>query len=273
MSTKGVKVLFDYHLHSNFSADCETPMEETIEQAISLGLKAICFTEHIDYEYPDSTIHFELDLQRYDEQINEMKQRYQGQIKIKKGVEIGVQPHILHKYEALMAQESFDFIICSMHTTNKQGLHSGDLFNNRTIEEAYELYYKELLQCIKNYKEYSVLGHLDLVKRYTNEKCTNDFHQLIREIFEVIIPEGKGIEINTSGYRYGINSSMPSSDILKLYKLCGGEIITLGSDSHVASTVADHFKKSLQLLDFLGFKYVATYTNKQPTFHKIQSLL
>lgn len=153
-----------------------------------------------------------------------------------------------------------------MHTTNKQGLHSGDLFINRSVDEAYELYYEELLYCIKNFDQYSILGHLDLVKRYKENPSGNNFHDMIREIFRTIIPQGKGIEINTSGHRDGLNHAMPSEDILRLYKESGGEIITLGSDSHTPETLAEHFNKYLRLLQSLDFKYIAT-------FHSIEKLL
>ena len=265
--------MFDYHMHSDFSADCSVSMESMVIGAIEKGLQEICFTEHIDYEYPDETIVFEFDLNAYDAKINELQTKYEGRIRIKKGIELGVQPHLLHKYDALMKNHSFDFIICSMHTAEKKGLHSGDFFKNKTIEEAYRVYYEELLYCVKNYKQFSILGHIDLVKRYTLQHCDNNFHDVLREIFEVIIPEGKGIELNTSGVRYGLANGMPSDDILKLYKQCGGEIITLGSDAHRVSELAFQFKESLQLLQSIGFKHIATFDNQQPTFHSISSLI
>ena len=42
----------DYHLHSSFSGDSRADMEEMIQKAISLGLKNICFTEHMDLNFP-----------------------------------------------------------------------------------------------------------------------------------------------------------------------------------------------------------------------------
>jgi len=125
---------------------------------------------------------------------------------------------------------------------------------------------------VTHFKQYSVLGHLDLVKRYTKEQSEHDFHDIIGEIFKVIIADGKGIELNTSGFRYGLESGMPSPDILKLYKDCGGEIITLGSDSHVASTVAYQFQESLELLESLGFQHITTFDNQKPTFHSIKEI-
>lgn len=265
--------MFDYHIHSDFSADCETPMEVTIEKAIQLGLKEICFTEHIDYEYPDKDWVFEFDLKKYDRKINELQAKYAQQIQIKKGVEIGVQPHILNRYEDLMNEETFDFVICSMHSTGKKDLHSRDFFKDKTVDEAYQVYYEELLDCVKRYKDFSILGHVDLVKRYTKEKSSNDFHDIITEIFKEIIPSGKGIELNTSGVRYGLDTGMPSVDILTLYKELGGEILTLGSDSHVETTLAFQFKESLELLQSIGINYICTFDNREPVFHSIDRLL
>lgn len=39
----------DFHIHSEFSDDSNTPMEEQIKRAISLGIREICFTDHVDY--------------------------------------------------------------------------------------------------------------------------------------------------------------------------------------------------------------------------------
>lgn len=266
-------MMFDYHMHSDFSADCETPMEDTIESAIKKGFKEICFTEHIDYDYPDPTIEFDLDLSRYNEKIKAMQQRYLSQISVKKGVEIGVQPHVLKKCEEVLEKEMFDFIICSLHAADRKNLHHGEFFNNRTPEEAYELYYEELLYCVKNFHYYSVLGHLDLVKRYKKLTTDANFYDIIRNIFTTIIPDGKGIEVNASGFAYGLNSAMPSIDIIKLYKECGGEIITVGSDAHQAEHVGHRFKEIYQMLDEVGFKYIATYSKLKPEFHSIKQFI
>lgn len=265
--------MFDYHMHSHFSADCSVSMEEMIAVAINKGLTEICFTEHIDYEYPDETIVFEFDLKEYDETLKQFQQKYEGQILLKKGIEIGVQPHLLHRYEQLMKEEVFDFVICSMHTTEKKSLHYKEIFIGRTIEEAYQLYYDELLYCVKNFKQFNVLGHVDLVKRYSAEQPAANFHEPLTAIFNEIIPAGKGIELNTSGVRYGLPHAMPSDDVLKLYKQCGGEIITLGSDAHRVSEVAFQFRESLDLLQSIGFKHIATFDKGQPTFHPIHKLL
>ena len=42
----------DYHMHSSFSGDSSAPMETMIQKAVSLGLTHICFTEHMDLDFP-----------------------------------------------------------------------------------------------------------------------------------------------------------------------------------------------------------------------------
>lgn len=260
-------------MHSDFSADCETPMEETVKTAIEKGLTEICFTEHIDYEYPDTSIDFSLDTALYHKKIKEMQAKYTGLIQVKKGVEIGVQPHLLERYEQLIQEETFDFIICSEHTTNRQDLHSKALFQNRSTKEAYELYYKELLECVTRFESYSVLGHLDLIKRYQVPDSDADFTEIITDIFNTIIPKGKGIEVNTSGFSYGLDHHMPSEDILRLYKACGGEIITIGSDAHEKEHVGRHFTEVARLLQEIGFEYLCTFNKGKPAFHPIKQFL
>lgn len=265
--------MFDFHMHSNHSEDCNTPMEETIQSAIEKGFKAICFTEHLDYDYPDPDFTFDLDMDAYNQEIGALQKKFADQITIYKGIEIGIQPHLFERYEKFFAKETFDFIICSLHASDRKDLHNGDFFVGRTAEEAYRIYYEELLHCVTHFDQYNVLGHIDLVKRYKKLDRDENFHDIIAEIFKTIIPKGKGIEVNTSGFVYRLNSAMPSKDILQLYYDCGGEIITIGSDAHFAKHVGHHFDDILTQLKEIGFKYIATFKEQQPTFHPIEQLL
>ena len=53
----------DYHVHSNFSSDGKVSMEDMINQAIRLGLKTLCFTDHMDFDYPQiGDYSFDLDV-------------------------------------------------------------------------------------------------------------------------------------------------------------------------------------------------------------------
>lgn len=38
------------------------------------------------------------------------------------------------------------------------------IFESKDAYTAYDIYYKEYLNIVKNYKDYNTLGHLDLIK-------------------------------------------------------------------------------------------------------------
>ena len=92
---------------------------------------------------------------------------------------------------------------------------------------------------------------------------------MIEEILKTAIADGKGIEVNTSSHRYGLTDTMPSMNILKLYRQLGGEIITIGSDSHKPEHLGAYIRETQQMLKELGYKQFCTYENMQPIFHEL----
>ena len=166
---------------------------------------------------------------------------------------------------------SFDFIILSCHQVEDKEFWTQDFQKGRTQQEYNERYYQEILDVIKNYKDYSVLGHLDLISRY-DENGPYPFEKIkpmIQEILEIVIKDEKGIEVNTSSHRYGLKDSQPSRDILKLYKELGGKIITIGSDSHKIEHLGAYINEAKELLKELGFEYYCTFEKMEPIYHKL----
>src|SRR5699024_870714 len=45
-----MSIVCDFHLHSGFSEDSSSPMEEMVRAAAEKGLKILCFTEHYDLD-------------------------------------------------------------------------------------------------------------------------------------------------------------------------------------------------------------------------------
>lgn len=262
---------YDYHVHSNFSSDCDADMKDIIEKAIEFELKEVCFTDHIDYDYCDLSIKFDLDIDKYTDYIEYMRDRYGDKIKILKGIEMGIQPHITEKCDIFIKEGDFDFVISSIHTCDRKDLYTGDFFEGKTAKEAYLKYFEEMLYCIKNFKNFNVIGHLNILARYNDETAKeklSSYYDILEVIFKSLIERNKGIEVNTSSLRYK-NILQLSSDALKLYHKLGGEIITLGSDTHVPSTLAYKFDYIYEILRKIGFKYITTFEKMKPKFVKI----
>lgn len=268
----------DYHVHSEFSDDSEYPVEDVVKDAIKLGLKEICFTDHVDYgvkkDHDDITstlARFNVDYPTYYEKIKYLQDKYKEDISIKLGLEFGIQTHTIPMYESLIKRYPFDFILLSIHEVDDLEFWTQDYQKGKTQKEYNEGYYKELLNVVKNYHDYSVLAHLDLITRY--DKCGiypfENVKDTVIEILKTVIKDGKGIEINTSSHRYGLNDLTPSREILKLYKELNGQIITIGSDSHKKEHLGTYIEESKKELKELGFEYYCTYDKLKPIFHKL----
>lgn len=56
---------------------------------------------------------------------------------------------------------------------------------------------------------------------------------------------------------------------LKRYRELGGEVITIGSDSHNADNIAAHFQRAAHVLKECGFRYYCVFEKRSPEFHKL----
>ena len=270
--------MLDYHIHTSLSDDSETPYYEMLDQACRLGLKEIAVTDHHDPDYTDPDYPFQLDFDKYHMMLETAIMDYHKKIEVKRGLELGIQKTCLDKCTACAKAYPYDFIIGSFHMSNGATIDMPEFYEGRSGLEIQESFYKYMLECLKDYNDYSVIGHINIVDRYQHLFLPGEplnppeVMEIIRAILEVVIYNGKGIEFNTSSFRYKTPITVPSPEILKAYKELGGEIITLGSDAHSPDYIAYNFKYAADMLESFGFKYVSTFKEMKPDFIKISHL-
>lgn len=259
----------DFHVHSNFSYDCEVEPKEQIESAIDKKLKYICFTDH----YETDEMNFINNTQKYINKIGELKLIYKNKIKILVGVEIGLDTNFKDNIINYTNNYKFDFVIGSSHKIYGNDPAMGEYFNNKTEKQAYLKYFESILENVKTFNNFNVYGHLDYVVRYGPNKNKyfdfSNYKDVFEEILKIIIQNGKGIEINTAGLRKNLGYPHPHKDILKMYKELGGEIITIGSDSHFSNHIGYKFDQVKKLLKDIGFKYYTIFDNQKSKFYNI----
>ena len=262
------KYFADYHVHSYYSDDSDCPMENTIQRAIDLGLDEIAFTEHVDYGVKTD---LNCDYQAYFIELEKMKEKYAKSVIIRSGIEFGVQEHTLSQFERDFETYPFDFIILSNHQIDDKEFWNYAYQEGKRQEEYQKDYYQAILNVVKKYKNYSVLGHLDMIKRYDKYGDFPDekIMEYVEPILRQVIADGKGIEVNTSSFKYGLKDLMPSRKILKMYYDLGGTILTIGSDTHETEHLGDHIKEVRSALQEIGFKQFCTFEKMQPIFHEL----
>ena len=283
----------DYHLHSEFSDDSRELMEDQIKQGIAIGLDEMCFTDHVDYGIKrdwDDPLGIEwrdgdndqgekdpvanVNYPEYFDTLFCLQVQYENEISVKAGLEFGIQSHTVTQFQRLYDKykHKLDFILFSMHQVEDKEFWTGEFQEGRTQDEYNRKYYEEILKTMQMYKDYSVLAHLDLIVRYDKNGVYpfEKVKDIIAAILEQAIRDDKGIEINTSSWKYGLSDTQPSRAILRLYKDLGGKILTVGSDAHKKEFLGSHFDDAFAILkDEIGFKEIATFNKMIPSFYKL----
>lgn len=263
-------MISDYHLHSNFSTDSQTPPEAMVLQAISLGMKRMCFTDHYDMDFPGEPGSFLFDPDTYFQTLRQLKEQYRSQIDIHIGIELGLQNHLSKRCSDLVSSYPFDFVIGSSHVVNGMDPYYPEFFQGRDEEQCYLEYFQSILDNIQCFDDFDIYGHIDYIVRYGPNK--NQFYSyekykdILDEILQTCILKNIGLELNTGGLAYGLGHPNPHPDIIRRYRQLGGEIITVGSDGHTPKRLAHEFHIAREILLDCGFTYYTTFQNRKPEF-------
>ena len=255
----------DYHMHTHFSADSEASPREHILTAIQKGLKEICFTDHRDFHYPECP--FELDVDKYFKELKILQEEFKNQIVIKIGLEMGLDTDYVEEINEFVNSHDYDYVIGSIHVIHQTEFYDpARFFDGKTKEQAHREFFLTTLECVQTFDCFNCLGHLDYICRYgpyVDKHVEHQIHQdIIDKIFETLIQKGKGIEVNTSGYRDLKICGFPNFEQVQRYYDMGGRIITVGTDSHTSDRVGEHVEEVIQEYQDIGFDDVSTFTKR-----------
>ena len=288
--------LKDYHIHSSFSNDSDAPLKDIAKYAFDSHVNEFALTDHNESKIPGGPFKdniYQIDkwptkypvwtVPKHDppidygiikKNIDELNDIYLGKMKILFGIEAG-QPHSdPEDANRIINSHPFDFVLGSTHTLNNDlDLYYVD-YNKCDPYLVYDEYLDQLFKLIQ-FGNFDVMAHVNYAGRYIwrDTKKRFDcsvFEEKFREIFKKLALAGKGIEINTSGLFQGLDETIPSLWLLKVYKECGGEIVTVGSDAHYAEHVARGIRFSYEMMKIAGFKAVATFSQRKVGFSDLK---
>lgn len=266
-------IISDYHSHTSFSSDSDADPEDMIRQAVSAGLHTLCITEHMDYDFPKCyELSFEFDPEEYFRKLLPLKEACKKQLNLQIGIEAGVRPYLAERYHSLLSSYPFDFVICSTHLVHDIDPYYRSYWEEHGIQKGLSYYFEEILETLEAFSDFDVYGHLDYVVRYIPDDLQKKenfsftyahFSSLIDEILRKIISLGKGIEINTAGYKYGLNRPNPDYEIIKRFRELGGQYITIGSDAHEPRYLAHSFSEAERIIKAAGFVEYAVFEQRE----------
>lgn len=267
--------LADYHTHTVFSDDAKNTMEEMAVSAVKHGLNEICFTDHVEDCCKNDPIGFEIGdfsavREAYEKSFFEARKKLGDKINLKLGVEISAINHEPQLAQEIAGIDSLDFVIGSVH--NLRGMDDFYFYDYKSQVECENLLEKYLIENIEvaELGYCDIIGHIGYACKYMYEKGFKadvmDYPEHLHKLFKTVVEKGLGIEVNTSGLRKSMKCRIPHFEVLKMYRQCGGEIITVGSDAHNVEDIGADIFETYEMLREAGFKYIAVYNKRSPKF-------
>lgn len=261
--------MFDYHLHSSVSFDSNCDAKKIVEAAEKMNLKEICFTDHYDFNDVKEKHHDFFTIDEYRKAYENISSQ---KTIIKHGVEFGLTHWNQTELKTLLSQYDFDFVLGSVHFVGGYDPYYKEFWTHNGMEEGFEKYLIQTLKCVQSHDNFDVLGHINYVCKYAYNQTEKplryqDYRDICDEIMKTLAQKGKGMEINTSG-KDRLGEFLPSYDFIKRFKELGGEIITVGSDSHDDTRVGQYIPEALEIAKEI-FGYVCTFEKRKVQFRKL----
>lgn len=231
----------DMHVHSKFSIDGMSTMEDYCLIAGKTGTRVICFTEHVDFNSAEKNLSIVKDNRKqnfvvddYFREINRLRKKY-GSLTLLSGIEFS-EPSLFPEEFALYSSYPFDCITAGIHHCyNSVFPGAGNLSVSKAIYEYYQIMQKTV-----ELGGFQVLAHLDFPKLFFDKWVIDD--DVLDMILSTMIDKNILLEVNTSSLNDSCDEPMPSYSVINRYVQLGGNKIVIGSDAHSSDRLSGHFR-------------------------------
>ena len=254
----------DYHMHSTFSEDGSSSVEEMCNQAITLGIPEIGFSEHWDVgPYEEHPRFFQPE--PWETELGRLRDLFRGQLVIRLGLEVA-EPHLYPLETAeVLVRVPFDYALGSVHFVGANFMFDEKFFRLHTADEVYPAYFSEVEKMLET-ADLDILAHLDVPVRTAKPIFGYDpirYEEQILRILRKVIDRNLALDVNAAGLRKPSQNLMPDPQILKWYAEMGGKRVTLGSDAHQADQVGLHLQTALETLRAVGLTHVTRFSGRK----------
>jgi len=261
----------DYHVHEHHSKDAPGVTPTLFcQKAEERGIDEICFTTHCFVTGPD--VNFGVSMETMEEYMDQIfTAQDETDVTLRFGLELDYFPRYERKIEEIVDEYPFDFILGSLHYIRGIDIGSSKtsphFFKGRPVEESLNIYYEDWGKAAQS-GVFDVLAHPDYFRRYLSHSNIEDltweqYGTTIHEAFDILKTNRVGIEVNTSGYRHGLDSAYPITDFIKAAHSAGIKIVTIGSDTHKVEGLGVNTNKGVIALQNAGFDYTCVFKNRK----------
>jgi histidinol-phosphatase (PHP family) len=236
------------------------------QKAIDLGIDEIGFSEHMEFDPSDEGYgYFSYD--HYTRQIKHAQSMYDGQLLIRKGIEIDYQSCFEDDIKQWLRGKHFDYRIGSVHYLDHR-LIDHTLLSTIPIEEAYHSYFTEVQHAI-DCRLFDVIGHLDLLHRYASptqaRRARVNSYEDVETILQDLVRQKLYLELNLKGLQPQTGEPVPNQHVIFRFFRMGGRYLSIGSDAHAVHELTEEVNKvQIWLRECAGYDFVLPFQETLP---------
>ena len=269
--------LCDVHSHTLISPDSHASLKDMAAAAVSAGLQELCVTDHCDLldMHGNSVEAFDWPAAR--EQYRAVKAALGDTLTLRLGLELGSAPYKPDIARAILKEggDELDFVLGSLHNwiggSGNIDLGSSDYSGDPALaRRAVDAALNWTWALVTQYPDcYDSLAHIVYPLRYIRRDGIDlsfaPWEDRVRAILTEVAKTDHALEINT---RRGKDLDF-WPPLLRWFRECGGELVTVGSDAHRPEDVGKGVPEALELLRAAGFGYVTTFAGRKPITHSL----
>jgi len=245
--------------------------EEYAERALNRGLAGIIFTCHspMPRGFWPSVRMAESEFDDYVALVERCRQRYDGRLEVRLGMESDYFPGFESWVESLHGRAAFHYCLGSVHW---QGPEYHDRFETWNPEDFRRSYWQHLAASAET-GLFDCLAHPDLIKNYRSATWKfSEWENDIAAALDRIAKTGVCMELNTSGLNKHYPEMNPGPAMLRMMHERGIPVV-VGSDSHRPVRVADEFVRALNALQAAGYTEVNVFQHRKRSALPIATVL
>jgi len=245
-----------------------------VRRALELGLKGLTFTEHYD-THPTEWHLCKYNYEKIAATVAGLRKQFGSRIFVGHGIEICYQPEHMGPILDYLDAHQFDLVLLSVHWFAGRALHVREDWGGLNPAQGTRLYLESTLEAARmagrarrqGRRAFDVLGHLDLVKRYTQRYFgTFDIRShaaVVEEILRACLESDLVPEVNCSTLRQQLPEPSPADWVVQRYAELGGRAMSLGSDAHRTADIGAGVVEGAAMLKRCGITHLAVFNSRQ----------
>ena len=221
-------MIANYHTHTHRCNHAIGREEDYVKEALKAGIKILGWADHSPYTFTGGyASHFRMrpiQLPGYIQTIQELREKYDGQIEMPIGLETEYYPKHFENLIAFLRDFPIDYMILGQHFINNEydGPYSGHLTADKDVVRQY---CRQSIEAM-NTGLFTYFAHPDLIY-YTDDR--KFYREMARELCAEAKNCGIPLELNLLGIREG--RWYPKDWFWEVAAEVGNDVI-LGCDAH-----------------------------------------